>query len=102
MRVYLAVSLADVESLAAGGSVSVPTFIPATDDEADEFFALSHAAAAGDSVIAADVASANQPVSIDVVAAFHVAVDDTGDLAWYAPQEIDAVLHILRNTAPRS
>lgn len=102
MRIYLPLSLADVESLAAGGSVTTATFLPASDDEADEFTAFNAAAAAGDGVIAADVTTPNDAVALDAVASFHVAVDDTGDLAWYAVEEIDAVLELLRNATANS
>ena len=36
------------------------------------------------------------------VASFHVDLDASGDLAWFATQEVDAVLLALRNTAPKS
>ncbi len=50
---------------------------------------------------AAEVDDPDGPVSLDEVVSFHLDVDGSGDLAWYATQEIDAVLSALAgpNTA---
>lgn len=96
MRVYLAAGVAEVEALATGEAVTTQVVVPASEDEADEYAAFDEAAAEGPAVIAADVDAADEPVTLGKVASFHVAVDDSGDLAWFATQEIDAVLLTLR------
>ena len=99
MRIYLAAARADVETLAAGGPVTAESFTPASEDEDAEFAAFGEAAEHGAAVISADVASHGEPVTLDKVAAFHVDVDGSGDLAWFATQEIEAVLLAMRSTA---
>ncbi len=100
MRIYGAAVLADVEVLAAGESLVLQAFIPVSEEEDDEFAAFEEAAGAGDLVIAADVDSADELVGLDKVASFHLDIDDSGDLAWFATQEIDEVLLVLRSTSP--
>lgn len=100
MRIYLAATLAEIESLAAGQTVTGRVFNSATEDEEGEFAAFGEAAEHGVVVIAADVDASEAPVALGDVASFHVDVDGSGDLAWYATQEIDAVLLALRSTAP--
>ena len=34
-------------------------------------------------------------MTLDDIVSFHLDIDGTGDLAWYATQEIDAVLSTL-------
>ncbi|MDQ3158012.1 MAG: hypothetical protein M3Q98_15065 [Actinomycetota bacterium] len=99
MRIYVAAARADVEALAAGGAVTAEAFIPESEDEEAEFAAFGEAADHGAVVISADVAAADEPVTLDKVAAFHVDVDGSGDLAWFATQEIDAVLLAMGSTA---
>jgi len=97
MRVYLPAGLDALEELRAGRVVDLAAVVPASDDELDEFDALSAAGEEqGDVVIAADVERADDPVGIDRVASFHLDVDGSGDLAWYAPQELDQVIEHLR------
>jgi hypothetical protein len=95
MRVYLAVGRDDLTTLAGGGAVSVPAFVAASEDEEDELAALEEASEHGAAVAAAEVDDPDAPVTIDDVVSFHLDVDGTGDLAWYATQEIDAVLSTL-------
>jgi hypothetical protein len=102
VRIYLPASLGDVETLAAGGALTTQAFTPATEDEDAEFAAFGEAAEHGVAVISADVATRGEPVTMDSVASFHVDVDGSGDLAWFATQEIDAVLLALRSTASGS
>lgn len=101
MRIYVALTLPLLQSLLAGAPVVTTPVVPASDDELDEFAAMSEAAGSGAGVIAADVVAIDQPLTMSEVASFHVKVDSTGDLAWYAAQEADAVLRIVRSTAPR-
>lgn len=72
--------------------MSLPAVVPASDDELDEFDALSIAAEQGDVVIAADVDDVDAHVALEQVASFHVNADGSGHLAWYAPQELDNVI----------
>ena len=97
MRVYLPAGLDALVQLRDGQSISLPAVIPASDDELDEFDALTAAAEQGDVVIAADVDDAEAPVNLDRVASFHVDADGSGDMAWYAPQELDEVIELLRS-----
>ncbi|AXT85705.1 hypothetical protein C6I20_11240 [Aeromicrobium sp. A1-2] len=101
MRVYLAVGDDDLVALAAGDPVSPPAFVAASEDEEDELAALEEASEHGAVVAAAELDDPDSPVTLADIASFHTAVDETGDLAWFATQEIDAVLHTLRggNTA---
>ena len=99
MRIYVAAARADVEMLAAGGAMTAEAFIPESEDEDAEFAAFSEAADHGAVVISADVDSQGEPVTLVKVAAFHVDVDGSGDLAWFATQELDAVLLAMTSTA---
>ncbi len=101
MRVYLAVGRDELTALAGGASISAPAFIAASEDEEDELAALEEASEHAAAVAAAEVDDPDGPVSLDEVVSFHLDVDGTGDLAWYATQEIDAVLSALAgpNTA---
>lgn len=98
MRLYLAADSAAMRSLRDGASVTLPAFAAASDDEEDEFTALAAAAEAGTVVVVAEVDDPdegdNQAITLDEVEAVHVDVDGSGDLAWYATQEIDAVLEL--------
>jgi hypothetical protein len=97
IRVYFAADAGALVSLRADGTVRLPAFVPASDDELEEFAALSEAAEAGSVAIAADVDDADAPFTLEQVAAFHLDADGSGDLAWYAPQEIDDVIALLRS-----
>ena len=95
MRVYLAADAAALESLRNGESLTLQPVVPDSDDEEDEFAALSEAAEAGPVVIAADIDNEFQPLTMAQVASFHVDADGSGDLAWFATQEINQVLDLL-------
>ena len=95
MRVYFAAALEQLRRLQDGESVTLPAFAPATEDELDEFAALSEAADAGDVAIAADVDRPDQAIALEHVASFHVDADGSGDLAWYATQELGQVVDLL-------
>jgi hypothetical protein len=96
MRVYLPAGLDALVQLRDGQSISLPAVIPASEDELDEFDALTAAGEQGDVVVAADVDADDTPVSLDRVASLHLDVDGSGDMAWYAPQELDEVIGLLR------
>lgn len=96
MRVYLPAVLDALVRLSEGQDLDLSAVVPASEDELDEFDALSAAAEQGDVVVAADVERQDSPVSLDQVASFHVDADGSGNLAWYAPQELDQVIALLR------
>ena len=102
MRVYLAVGRDELTALAAGGAISPPAFIAASEDEEDELAALEEAADNAVAVAAAELDDPDGPVTLDDIVSFHLDVDGTGDLAWYATQEIDAVLNTLAGPSTAS
>ncbi len=99
MRLYLSASADALHSLRDGGPVTLPAFVAVSDDEEDEFAALAAAAEGSSAVVVADVDRPDngddQVVTLDQVDAIHVDVDGSGDLAWFATQEIDEVLRLL-------
>ena len=95
MRVYLAADAAALRALRDAEPVTLQPHVPNSEDELDEFTALSEAAESGPVVIAADIHNEFEPLTLDRVASFHLDVDGTGDLAWYATQELDQVLDAL-------
>jgi hypothetical protein len=99
MRLYLTADAAALRSLRDGASVSLPAFAAASEDEEDEFAALAAASENGALVVVAEVDEPedgdDQTITLDDVVAMHVDVDGSGDLAWYATQEIDVVIELL-------
>ena len=99
MRLYLTADAAALRSLRDGASVILPAFAAASDDEEDEFAALAAASEAGSAVVVAEVDDPDdgddQTITLDKVVAVHIDADGSGDLAWYATQEIDVVLELL-------
>lgn len=91
MRIYVAVDADLLERLAAGERITAAAFSAESEDEEDELAALEEAAEHGPVVAAADV-DGTDDVTLEDIASFHVDLDGTGDLAWFATQEIDAVL----------
>lgn len=96
MRIYVAIDAMLLEQLAAGARISAPAWHADTDDEEDEHAALATAAEHAAIVVAADVSGSDDGLTLEDVASFHVDLDGSGDLAWYATQEIDAVLREAR------
>jgi hypothetical protein len=99
MRLYLSAGADALRSLRDGASVTLPAFAAASDDEEDEFAALAAAAEGSAAVVVADVdrpdQGDDQAITLEQVDAIHVDVDSSGDLAWFATQEIDEVLRLL-------
>lgn len=96
MRVYLGLAREELVALAAGDAVTpAEAFLAASTDEEDELAALEEAAEHGVVAAAADLDDPDGPVTLDDVASLHVAIDDSGDLAWFAPQEIAAVVELI-------
>ena len=95
MRAYFSVDADGLRRLRDGAALAGEAHLPASEDEADEFDAMMAAAVPNRAVMAADVDEAGQSVDLPMVASFHVDVDGSGDLAWYAPDELDQVLDLL-------
>jgi hypothetical protein len=99
MRLYLSADAAALRSLRDGASATLPAFTASSDDEEHEFAALAAAAESATAVVVADVDDPDdgddQTIALEEVVAVHVDVDGSGDLAWYATQEIDAVVDLL-------
>ncbi|MRK01025.1 hypothetical protein GEV27_05770 [Aeromicrobium sp. S22] len=90
----------DLAGLEAGETVTpAEAFLAASLDEEDELAALEEAAEHGAAAAAVELDDPDGPVRPIDVASYHLDVDGSGDLAWYAPQEIDAVLREVRRTA---
>jgi hypothetical protein len=96
MRIYLSAGAGDLRELRHGGSILGVTHLPRSDDEADEFDAMMAAVVPGCAVLVAEVGSVSDPVDLTNVAALHVDLDGSGDLAWFAVQEIDEVIELLQ------
>ena len=95
MRVYVGTDASGLRALLAGEPVPGERVVAPSEDEQDEFDALETAADDGPVVVTAEVASEDAPVTLDVVEALHVDSDGSGDLAWYATQELETVLSLL-------
>ena len=102
MRVYLAVGRDELTTLASGGAISAAAFLAASEDEEDELAALEEASEHAAAVAAAELDDPDGPAKLDDIVSFHLDVDGTGDLAWYATQEIDAVLSALAGPSTAS
>lgn len=95
MRIYLGTDAAGLRGLLAGEPLTGERVAPPTDDEQDEFDALSTAADDGPVVVTAEVEQPDDAVTLDLVAALHVDADGSGDLAWYAVQELETVIALI-------
>jgi hypothetical protein len=96
MRVYLGLTRAELVALDAGESVTpAEAFVAASVDEEDELAALEEAAENGDVAAAAELDDPDGPVSLVDLASLHVDLDGSGDLAWFATQEVAAVIELL-------
>lgn len=95
MRAYLPASRSQVDELAGGAKIHGGLIFPASDDEVAEFEAMAEAADQGVVVIAVDVSVTDEAVELANIASWHVDLDASGFLAWFATQEIDQVRSIL-------
>lgn len=95
LRVYGPASADDLRALVAGEPVRLDVVTAVSEDEEQEYDALLAAAERGPAVVAAVVADVSAAIMSADVQAIHVDADGSGDLAWYAPQEIDQVIAIL-------
>jgi hypothetical protein len=97
MRVYLGLSIDELEALATGAAVTpAEAFLAASVDEEDELAALEEAAEHGVVAAAAELDDPDGEVALVDIASLHVDLDDSGDLAWFATQEIAAVIELVR------
>ncbi|MCD9197085.1 hypothetical protein [Aeromicrobium wangtongii] len=98
MRVYLGLTADELVALQSGSSVTpAESFVAASVDEEDELAALEEAAEHGEVAAAAELDDPDGPVTLTDIASLHVDVDGSGDLAWYATQEIAAVIELVRS-----
>ncbi|MET0821167.1 MAG: hypothetical protein ABWY58_09390 [Aeromicrobium sp.] len=96
MRVYLGLSADELTALSVGESVTpAEAYVAASTDEEDELAALEEAAEHGVVAAAAEVDDPDGPVALVDIASLHVDIDDSGDLAWFATQEIAAVIELV-------
>ncbi|MGJ9421119.1 hypothetical protein [Aeromicrobium sp. CF3.5] len=98
MRIYLPIEADHLQQLAAGRAVEVEGYLPSSTDEEDELAALETAAEQGRIVAVAETTDPDGPITLDLVEALHVAVDDSGDLAWFGTQEIAAVIELVQGS----
>jgi hypothetical protein len=95
MRVYLPAGSADLQRLVDGDSIQIEGYLAVSTDEEDELAALETAGDGAACVVVAEVADPDGPVQLVDVEALHVDTDNSGDLAWFATQEIAAVIELL-------
>ena len=95
MRAYVALDAEGLQRLRDGGPARGTRVVAASEDEQDEFDAMAEAAEHGPVVAAAEVEATDEVITLTEVEALHVDVDGSGDLAWYATQEVDVVLALL-------
>lgn len=93
MRVWVGTDASGLRTLLAGEPLPGERLQAESEDEEHEHEAMLRAAEHGVAVVVAEV-DAEEPLTLDVVHAVHVD-DGTGDLAWYATQEIDVALAAL-------
>lgn len=94
-RVYAAADLEQLQELADGRPVQFDVLAPESQDEEHEYETLLSAAEQGPVVISAEIDTVDAPIRPQDVQSFHLDADDSGDLAWYAPQELDQVIRLL-------
>lgn len=97
MRIYAGVDAAALRQLVQARTLSTPRVAPDSDDEQDEYDALMTAVEDGPVVVAADVESVDDPIGLADIASLHVDVDGSGELAWFATQELEQVIALLES-----
>lgn len=93
-RVYGAADLEALRALAAGQALTLDLVVADSEDEEDEYDALLTAADDGPVVVTAEIED-DAAIRPRDVRSLHVDADGSGDLAWYAPTELDAVIALL-------
>ena len=94
MRIYIGTDAAGLEGLRSGSLQGAPV-LAESDDEEHEYEAMLAAAEDGAVVVVAEIDHDEQPVTAREVVSFHTDIDGSGNLAWFAPEEIDTVLESL-------
>ena len=100
MRVWIGTDLDGVRGLADGGTLAGVRFTAESEDEQDEHDAMQAAVEDGPAVVVAEVAQEDDAVTLAEVRAVHVDTDGSGDLAWFATQEVAAVVEALERRGP--
>ncbi|WP_370186565.1 hypothetical protein [Aeromicrobium sp.] len=99
VRVWVGVDAERLRALRDGSPLDGEVVAAESDDEQHELEALEAAAEDGPVVVVAEVAQTADGSTADVtladVEALHVDADGSGNLAWYAPQELETVLGLL-------
>ena len=95
IRVYASAQAEHLRQLADDRPIELEVVTAESEDEEDEYDALLTAAEDGPVVVTAEVDAADAPIRPQDVRAFHVDADGSGDLAWYAPQELGQVIALL-------
>jgi hypothetical protein len=98
VRVWVGLDGARLASLRDGTPWDGEVVAAESEDEQHELEALEAAAEDGPVVVVAEV-DEGADVTFADLDALHVDADGSGHLAWYAPQEVDAVLALLADRA---
>ena len=94
-RVYAAADLEELMKLAAGEPVPLTALEAESEDEEHEFEAMLEAGERGPVVVTAEVSSPDAAILLENVEAFHIDTDGSGDLSWFARQELVHVIEIV-------
>ncbi len=94
MRVWVGLDAGRLATLRDGTPWDGEVVAAESEDEQHELEALDAAAEDGPVVVVAEV-DEGADVTFADVEALHVDADGSGHLAWYAPQEVDAVLALV-------
>lgn len=95
VRVYGAAEVQHLRELEEDRPVTLDVVTAASQDEEDEYDALLTAADDGRVVVCAELDAVDAPIRWRDLQSLHVDADGSGDLAWYAPQELDQVIELL-------
>ncbi|RLV54817.1 hypothetical protein D9V41_14585 [Aeromicrobium phragmitis] len=96
MRIYIGTDADGLDALRSG-ELEAAAVLAESEDEQHEYEAMLAAAEDGPVVVVAEIDHEDQPVTLREVVALHTDVDGSGDLAWFAPSELEAVLDQLRH-----
>lgn len=95
MRVWAGIDAAALVALRDGGTLAGELVAAESEDEQHEYEALLAASEDGPVVVVAELPQPEAGVTLDLVEAWYVDADGSGELAWYAPEEVGAVLDLL-------
>ncbi len=94
-RVYASADLDQLLRLAAGERVEFEVNEAESEDEEHEYEAMLQAAERSHVVVTAEVSVAGVGIELKDVDSFHLDTDGSGDLSWFARQELVHVIEIL-------